>query len=138
MAIDHYAVPAIYLLDLARLLPAPEDVIAASELASAWRCWRPLATATVLAASLLRDWASHAGVPFDEAPSVSRRIVASYGTQARLPRPEQLLRKLLHFDTPQHALRYFVVQSRRNVLEALERHIRHRSPRERLALAERP
>jgi hypothetical protein len=49
-----------------------------------------------------------------------------------------LLRKLLHFDTPQHALRYFVVQSRRNVLEALERHIRHRSPRERLALAERP
>jgi hypothetical protein len=68
---------------------------------------------------------------------VSRRIVAAYGTRARLPRPEQLWRKLLHFDTPAYAFRYFVVQSRRNVREIVERRVRRRSPRQRLSLTPR-
>jgi hypothetical protein len=53
---------------------------------------------------------------------------------APLPRAEQLLRKLGHFDALADALRYLSVQSRRNLREQLERRVRKRSPRERLAL----
>jgi putative nucleotidyltransferase-like protein len=137
MAMDHFSVPAIYLVDLARLLPAADAVAAAAAVARAWRCWRPFATATALAASLLPDWAARADGPLPAAvpaPRFSRRVVDRYGTTLLLPRPEQLLRKLLHFDTPRHALRYLLVQSRRNAIEIYERRVRRRSPRERLAL----
>jgi hypothetical protein len=59
MAIDHFAVPAIYLADLARLLPTREGVLAANELARRWRCWRPFATAVALAAAFFPAWASN-------------------------------------------------------------------------------
>ena len=55
---------------------------------------------------------------------------------ASLPRPEQLRRKLQHFDTPRHALRYLLVQSRRNIVELYERRLRRRSARTRLALSD--
>jgi len=81
---------------------------------------------------LLRAWAQIANAP-PLAP-FSRRVVATDGTTARLTRPEQLLRKFTHFDTAGHAVRYLVVQSRRNVHELFERRVRRRSARERLAL----
>jgi hypothetical protein len=137
MAIDHFGVPAIYLVDLVRLLPTADAVAAAGELARAWRCWRPFATATALTASLLPGWAGGKQPSATDPPPFSRRVVAGYGTRSTLPRPEQVLRKLLHFDTPRHAVRYLLVQSRRNAIDLFERRVRHRSARERLDLAAR-
>ena len=48
MAIDHFDVPAIYLVDLARLLPTSDDTPRALALAGYWRCRRPLDTALTL------------------------------------------------------------------------------------------
>ena len=77
------------------------------------------------------------GLPAPPKPALfSRRVIANYGAIPRLTRPEQLLRKFLHFDTPGHALRYLVVQSRRNIHELVERRVRHRSARERLSLSD--
>ena len=109
----------------------------ANELARRWRCWRPFATAVALAAWLLPDWARVAETSAVAGPPFSRRVVERYGTAPALPRSEQLLRKLLHFDTPRHALRYLLVQSRRNAIELLERRVRARSARERLGLGDR-
>jgi hypothetical protein len=76
------------------------------------------------------------GAPTEEAPvaAFSKRVVSDYGTSARVPRSEQLVRKMMHFDTGRAALRYLVVQGRRNVREIIERRVRRRSARERLAL----
>jgi len=137
MAIDHFAVPAIYLVDMSRLVPATTDQPAAQALAAAWRCRRPLTTALALTGAFISGWPA-GGSP----PSVAaRRVVAAYGTTDSIPRSEQLLRKVLHFDAVGDALRYALVQSRRNVREAAERRVRRRSARERLGLAgviERP
>ena len=73
--------------------------------------------------------------PARAAARVARRVTEGYGSTEQLPRAEQLLRKLLHFDAPGDALRYVAVQSRRNLRETYERRFRHRSARERLALA---
>lgn len=136
MAIDHFGVPAIYLVDFSRLLPTTDDAIAAARLARAWRCWRPFATATALTASLLPDWAPIGQSTGAEPAPFSRRIVYGYGTTPSLPRPEQLRRKLQHFDTSRHALRYLLVQSRRNIVDLYERRVRRRSARKRLALSD--
>ncbi len=135
MAIDHFDVPAIYLVDLARLLPSAEDATRADALAGTWHCRRPLRTAILLAASFLTRWgaARSAATPY----LFSRRVVRSYGSTTPLPRAEQLFRKLVHFDTEADALRYFIVQSRRNLREIVERRVRKRSARERLALNDR-
>jgi hypothetical protein len=132
MAIDHFDVPAIYLVDLARLLPGAGALDAAVETARAWRCRRPLATAVALAAAFLPRWAASAPFAFPADPA--RRVVESYGSTEPLPRPEQLLRKLMHFDTVTDAVRYVAVQARRNGRERLERLLRGRSARERLAM----
>lgn len=138
MAIDHFGVPAIYLVDFVRLSPTSEALQAAADRARAWRCWRPFVTATALAASMMPDWAARIGPAASAAPpSFSRRVVAGYGVTRLLPRPEQLLRKLLHFDTARQGLRYLLVQTRRNVVELYERRVHQRSPRERLALGDR-
>jgi hypothetical protein len=134
MAIDHFGVPAIYLIDFARLLPTTDRAMAAATLARDWRCWRPFATATALAASLLPDWAPIGQASGAEPAPFSRRVVHGYGTTPSLPRPEQLRRKLQHFDTGRHALRYLWVQSRRNIVDLYERRLRRRSARKRLAL----
>jgi hypothetical protein len=131
MAIDHFAVPAIYLIDLARLLPAARDRSAALELAGRWHCRRPLATATALAGAFLPAWP---GKPDGEPSAIARRVIAGYGGTAPLPRPEQLLRKVLHFDAASDAVRYVAVQSRRNIREIAERRVHGRSARERLGL----
>jgi hypothetical protein len=133
MAIDHFGVPAIYLVDLARWLPTAEARRAAEDVARAWRCWRPLATALSLAAAVLPRWASRQPPPPDGA--IAAWIAARYGAPRPLLRGEQLLRKVAHFDALRDALRYLTVQSRRNIREQLERRLRRRTPRERLALA---
>ena len=132
MAIDHFGVPGIYLVDLARLLPDAGDVQAAEATARRWRCHRPFTTALALARAFLPRWA--AGHPAPAAGRLAGRIVESYGATAPLPRTEQLFRKLAHFDTLSDALRYVTVQSRRNLRERWERTARKRSARERLAL----
>jgi len=132
MAIDHFAVPAIYLVDLARLLPDRASVEAAEATARRWRCGRPLATALALAAAFLPGWASAQALA--PAGRIAARVVRGYGTTVPLARPEQLLRKVAHFDTVSDAIRYIAVQSRRNLRERWEKTARRRSPRERLAL----
>jgi Uncharacterised nucleotidyltransferase len=132
MGVDHFAVPAIYLLDLTRLLPDSTAVRSAEATAKAWLCHAPFVTAVGLAAAFLPRWQ-----PAPDAPSLplrSRRVVDAYGSTSPLPRPEQLLRKFSHFDTFGGALHYLVVQSRRNLRERVARGLGKRSARERLSL----
>jgi hypothetical protein len=132
MAIDHFGVPAIYLIDLARLLPTNDELGAAQQTARLWHCHRPLTTALAIAGAFLPRWASHLALP-PPSPAAAR-IAARFGPALPLPRAEQLYRKFAHFDSAADALRYFVVQSRRNLREWVERDVRKRSARERLAL----
>jgi hypothetical protein len=132
MAIDHFDVPAIYLIDLARLLPTRDDAIQARGLAREWHCEQPMATALALVASFLPGAA--AGAPTGAPSFAARRITSAYGGIAPLPRAEQLVRKLLHFDTPRELVAYVAVQSRRNLREVFEGRVRRRSPRDRLGL----
>jgi Uncharacterised nucleotidyltransferase len=135
MAIDHFDVPALYLVDLARLLPTADDVTRARELAHAWRCARPLATAAAIAAALQPAWAAVASAALGPPPPHAARIAAVFGGVDPLPRPRQLWRKYEHFDTPWDALRYTHAQGRRHAWELIERRLRHRSARDRLGLA---
>lgn len=132
MAIDHFDVPALYLLDLVRQLPAETEMSAAEAIARVWGCRRPLATAIALADQFLPVW--RAGHAPRAAPWFARLVVAHYGSVAPLPRPEQLARKMAHFDDPLTALLYTVVQGRRKLRELVLRRFSRRSARERLAL----
>jgi hypothetical protein len=130
MAIDHFDVPAIYLLDLSRLASRADEE-AMVRTATAWRCRRPLATALVLAGAFLPRW--RATQKTSVVGRVEARVIAQYGSVSRLPRAEQLFRKVMHFDTVRDATRYLAVQAQRNARERLERW-RGRSARERLNL----
>jgi hypothetical protein len=130
MAIDHFGVPAIYLIDMARLLASPDTRARAEDLARAWLCRRPLDTALALMGTFLR----RPDAPSAPPSTVARRVSRTFGTTAALPRTEQFLRKFAHFDTAGTALRYLLVQSRRNIRERLERRLRGRSARARLSL----
>jgi hypothetical protein len=132
MAIDHFAVPAIYLVDLARLVPTAAEQDAAGALAAEWHCRRPYDTALALANAFLP---ARGGAGARGPSAIGRRVLARYGDTSPLPRPEQLLRKLLHFDAVSDVARYVSVQSRRNLRELAERRWRHRTARERLGLA---
>ncbi|HEY2728540.1 MAG TPA: nucleotidyltransferase family protein [Polyangia bacterium] len=132
MAIDHFDVPALYLLDLARLLPTSADAAAAHATARAWRCHRPLKTSVALAAAFQPRWA--ATQPLEPPSWPAARVTARFGALPAVPRPEQLLRKFAHFDRLTDALLYTAVQARRNLHELVERRVRRRSARERLKL----
>jgi hypothetical protein len=132
MAIDHFDVPALYLLDLARQLPSQSDLDAAQIVARAWGCSRPFETSIALAEEFLPLW--RVGHEPRSVRWFARRVTSRYGSLDPLPRPEQLARKLAHFDDPLTALRYTVVQGRRKVREVLLRRFHSRSARERLAL----
>jgi hypothetical protein len=136
MAIDHFEVPAIYLIDLMQLLPSVDEAAAARALAHRWHCERPLDTALSLLSRFPQGRLLRAAA--GGRSGLAQRIADSYGRTTRLSRPEQLLRKFRHFDTATDALTYFVVQSRRNLGEVMERHLRHRSARERLAVTKSP
>jgi hypothetical protein len=135
MAIDHFAVPALFVVDFGRLLPAPEDTGAARAVAEAWRCERAFATALALAESLLPRWAAAQRL----APPTARgmRIAGRFGATRPLPRAEQLRRKVAHIDGAGMAARYLAVQARRKLRELVEQHVRRRSPRARLGLPSR-
>jgi hypothetical protein len=135
MAIDHFDVPAIYLVDLTRLLPTAHDVLLAETTARLWRCLRPLTTAIALSAAFLPRWAGRLPHPPSGPPAQARRVLAGYGTTSPLPRPEQLLRKVMHFDSLADTIRYITIQTRRNAKEQIERRLRGRSARERLGLS---
>jgi hypothetical protein len=132
MAIDHFGVPALYFLDLARLLPSQAAMDGAEAVARAWGCRRPFETTVALSDEFLPVWReSHAR----RAPRwFARRVASRYGSLAPLPRSEQLARKMMHFDDPVTALRYTAVQARRKAREVVLQRLGARSPRERLAL----
>ncbi len=131
MTIDHFAVPAIYLVDLARLMPTAAASGPVQDTAAAWKCRRPLATAIALTAAYLPGWGRGVAAPVS---TMASRIIDRFGTSTPLPRSEQLVRKLAHFDdTPQAAL-YLAVQAARNLRERFEVAFRRRPPRERLGL----
>ena len=133
MAIDHFHVPAIYLVDLTRLLPDEDAYGAARRLARRWRCRRPFETASALVGAFVPHWLGQPPQAEGLGP-MRARVVARYGTLEPLPRPEQLVRKLAHFDGITDAVRYLLTQSRRNLREQIERRTRGRSARQRLNL----
>lgn len=134
MAIDHFAIPAIYLIDLARLIPDPEALAPVSETAAAWRCRRPLATALALTGAFLPEWRRSIVPP---SSVIASRVVAGFGATEPLPRSEQLLRKVAHFDDIRQAGTYLTVQAVRNIRERFETDVRKRGPRDRLGLMHR-
>lgn len=131
MAIDHFDVPALYLVDLARLAPDPAALAAAGAAARAWRCERPLKTSVALAAAFQPRWAA---APASAPGWTARRVIAGFGGTTGLSRPEQLLRKLAHFDAWTDVVRYARVQAGRKARELFERRVRRRTARERLKL----
>ncbi len=132
MGVDHFAVPAIYLVDLARLLPDPTALANAETTATNWRCRAPFVTAVGLAAVFLPGWPPAATVA--KIPLRSRRVIDSYGPVRPLPRREQLLRKLIHFDSLTGMVGYLAVQSRRNLRERVNLRLRQQTVRQRLSL----
>jgi hypothetical protein len=132
MAIDHFDVPALYLVDLGRLLPNAAATDAADGIARSWRCRRPLVTSLALAGAFLPRWAR--GQPLPPAGRAGRRVVAGFGSTAAVARDEQIFRKFAHFDSATDALRYLAVQASRNAREQFERRVRKRSARARLGL----
>jgi hypothetical protein len=138
MAIDHFDVPGLYLVDLARLLPGPAEVAAATATARAWRAARPLETALALSAAFLPRWAAAAAPVGAALPPRAARVVAGFGGTGRLERPTQLRRKIEHIDTLADAVRYLGVQARRNLRELWETHVRRRTPGERLGVGQPP
>jgi len=135
MAIDHFDVPAISLVDLVRLLDRCGNNAQLLALAEAWRCRGPLDTALALIGALLPGATGSLTV---ERSRRAGRVIASYGTRTPLPRGEQILRKMAHFDGVSDALRYVATQARRNLREQVERRFGRRSARERLRLPNRP
>jgi Uncharacterised nucleotidyltransferase len=117
MAVHHFDVPAIYLLDLARLTSEPDVAAEAAETARIWRCLRPWETSVSLTAAFIPQ----ARVRFPRTRSMSapriERVVGSFGGLAALPRFEQLRRKLDHFDSHADAVRYLISQGRRVLRE---------------------
>jgi Uncharacterised nucleotidyltransferase len=134
MAIDHFDVPGLYLVDFARLLPSAGELDRASSVARAWRCHRPFATTAALTGAFVQAAAARwtDGRPPAPISPMAARVIAGFGPTVRVARPEQFRRKLAHFDTAGDALRYVAVQTRRNIQELIERHVRKRSPRTRL------
>src|SRR5262249_45700588 len=131
MTIDHFDVPAVALLDLERLLPTARETELADATARVWRCHRPLTTSLALTAAFVPHWPGRPPAP---PPQRAAEVIARYGAVAPLPRPDQLRRKLAHFDTLGDLLRYTIVQGRRHAREALERRVLHRTARTRLGL----
>ncbi len=131
MAIDHFQVPAIYLIDLARLWEKGVDAAGLYATAASWHCLRPLRTALALTEAFLPGRTASAA---SEPGLMARRIVGAFGDGTPVTRFEQMVRKFSHFDRVADGVRYFTVQSRRKLREELERRVRKREPRQRLNL----
>lgn len=132
MAIHHFDVPGLYLVDLARMVTNDAEFAAVGVLAQRWRCLRPWQTSVILTAYFLPWWPLAAAANRFAGDAVSGRIVEGFGTVTGLPRASQLRRKLEHFDVASDAARYLFQQGRRIVREAAMRRLTSRSPEERL------
>lgn len=131
MAIHHFDVPALYLVDLARLTLDRPMADAAASVARDWRCHRPWETAAALTADLIPSSRDKLSL---SQPATSRieRVIARYGGVEPLPRHEQLIRKVWHFDQLPDLFRYTAVQARRKGRERLLRLFSRRTPEDRL------
>jgi len=143
MAIHHFDVPAIYLLDFRRLVErsGPGGLARLRAAAGAWRCVRALNTTLALERAFLPGTAAALGgieahgEPRSEDGPMTRRVVRSFGGLSPIPRAEQLARKLAHFDDIGIAFAYLSVQGRRILRERwLELGGDARSAAERLAI----
>jgi len=134
MAIHHFDVPGLYLVDLTRLCADQEAAAAAEVLAARWRCFRPWRTSVLLAAAFLPWWPAAAIARRFQPDAVAARVIEHFGTVTGVARAEQLRRKLEHFDAAPDAARYLLVQGRRLVREAALRRFGRRTPEERLGL----
>ena len=132
MAIHHFDVPGLYLLDLARLTADRAMADETAAVARSWRCHRPWQTAAALTAELLPSSREKLR-PGELQPARVRRVVARYGALRPLPRPEQLIRKVWHFDRLSDLTRYAAVQGRRKARERLLAWFSRRTPDERLS-----
>lgn len=134
MAIHHFDVPGLYLVDLFHMIANDDDVATVEALARRWRCFRPWRTSLKLTASFLPWWQAAAAATRVAPEAVATRIIEGFGTVTGLPRAEQLRRKLQHFDIAPDAVRYLFSQGRRIVREAALRRLTNRSAQERLGL----
>lgn len=134
MAIHHFDVPGLYLVDLFRMITNDEHLTIVEALARRWRCFRPWRTSLLLTASFLPWWSGAAAAPRFLPDAVAGRVTDEFGTVTGLPRAEQLRRKLEHFDIAPDAVRYLFSQGRRIVREAALRRLPQRSAEERLGL----
>ncbi|MEO5769870.1 MAG: nucleotidyltransferase family protein [Polyangia bacterium] len=115
MALHHFDVPALYLLDLARMLADPLVGPHAAEAARRWRCLRPWQTSIALMTAFIPG--SGPGLTEGAVAPWTRRVISDFGLATALPRAEQLRRKVEHFDTVTDAVRYLMVQGRRVLRE---------------------
>lgn len=132
MAIHHFDVPGVYLIDLTRLCPDDASMAAVEAVAARWRCFRPWRTSVQLAAAFLPWWPAAAGARRFQPDAIAARVIDHFGTVTGVPRAEQLRRKLEHFDAAPDAARYLLVQGRRLVREAALKRFGRRTPEERL------
>jgi hypothetical protein len=141
MAIHHFDVPALYLVDLARLAPTAALGAAAAAEARAWRCARPWQTAAALVRAFLPAAGKALGAADETDPDPRsrrrwQRIAGAFGGLAPVRRPEQLRRKIAHFDRTRDAVVYLAVQGRRIARERLLALAPRRpSPSDRLGLS---
>ena len=132
MAIHHFDVPGLYLVDLTRACPDETAAAAVEAVATRWRCFRPWRTSVLLAAAFLPWWPAAAIARRFQQDAVAARVIDHFGTVTGVPRAEQLRRKLEHFDAAPDAARYLLVQGRRLVREAALKRFGLRTTEERL------
>jgi hypothetical protein len=119
MTVHHFDVPALYLLDIARLTSDTTIARDAAHAARAWRCSRAWDTSVAMTTAFIPAAREAFGSMADPANARAARLTASFGGLAPVSRLSQLRRKLEHFDNPTDAARYLAIQGRRIVSETL-------------------
>jgi hypothetical protein len=117
MAIHHFQVPAIALVDLHHLLGLCGDLRELQARASALRCRRALVSALALYRAWVPDAVARGHGPDTPAPWTAR-VLRSFRSDMLLPRWRQIVIKFEHFDTPGHAVRFTLAFGRRLAREA--------------------
>jgi hypothetical protein len=132
MAIHHFDVPGVYLVDLTRMISDDTQRATVEALATRWRLFRPWRTSLLLTAAFLPWWSASTSARRFQPDGVAARVIDHFGTVTGVPRAEQLRRKLEHFDAAPDAARYLLVQGRRLVREAALKRFGRRTAEERL------
>ena len=132
MAIHHFDVPGVYLVDLTRMITNETQRATVEDLAVRWRLSRPWRTSVLLTAAFLPWWFAAPTAQRFQPDAIAARVIDHFGSLTGVPRVEQLRRKLEHFDAAPDAARYLLVQGRRLVREAALKRFGRRTPEERL------